>query len=508
MKIIAPETANLPSCQTYVDTLLADSTAASYVSLIATHPYSSGKSANLGYHAPQDHGKSFWETEWSQENSKGDTPDPGMTSAIDMAKHIHDHMVTTGMNAWSWWAIYIAADALRQHPVNPALIQPDATDGAPYMFKRGYALGNWSKFVRPGFQRIGATERPTGDVLDRGLPRRLPPSDHRHQHRLQRTVTQKIPPRRGLDRARLTPWVTSPGRRPRRGQELDRRHRGIHLRSAGESVVTFVNWDATTETPGLGRRRAAWTGHRDAGAIPPTGSTVRTPVVPSNGAQGGVTDFTDWNVTDRHWGTNHGRYGAIYAYPRPRERLNDERRRGHVRRACTSPGRSRRADYRRRRARLPRPARPSCRSPRSSSLCPGRRRDATSSCKSRPSTRRPPAEAAGRLRPGRGELLQFPGREADRGADHGVMTVITPLSRFHELVGDERGRSRRHPVAVHRHDRRPRRRRGLSDRRIDHRHQVPAVAWAVAIVELPSGGSAPRSPRDRTTPLSLIGLRR
>ena len=163
VKLMAPETATGSNCENYVNTLLADTTAAGYVSVIATHDYG----GNIGnYDKPHKAGKSFWETEWSQENAKGDTPDPGMTSALGMAQRMHADLVTSGMTAWSWWALYIDENGLTDnHRMNPAFIQPDASKGAPYMFKRGYAFGNWSKFVRPGFQRIGATEKPAAGVL-------------------------------------------------------------------------------------------------------------------------------------------------------------------------------------------------------------------------------------------------------------------------------------------------------------------------------------------------------
>ena len=76
------------------------------------------------------------------------------------------------------------------------------------MFKRGYALGNWSKFVRPGFQRIAATDKPTGVVLIEAY------RDATHiaviaVNTSSKPVTQKFI----LDGATfgtLTPWVTSP----------------------------------------------------------------------------------------------------------------------------------------------------------------------------------------------------------------------------------------------------------------------------------------------------------
>ncbi len=162
-KIIAPDVAGVANMDKYVTALLANSTAAANVPVMAAHGY---QGAFGGYTKPLQAGKSFWETEWSQENAKGDTPDPSMASALVMAQRMHSDLVTTGMNAWSWWAIYINADGLNDNTrLNPAFIQPDPTTGTETMFKRGYAFGNWSKFVRPGFKRLGATDSPNGGVL-------------------------------------------------------------------------------------------------------------------------------------------------------------------------------------------------------------------------------------------------------------------------------------------------------------------------------------------------------
>ena len=173
VKIITPDTASWPNVDSYVTPLLADSAAKNYLSVVATHPYQNGSAAiDLNYSKPRDNGKEFWETEWSQENSKGDTPDPTMKSAIDLMNHLHDHLTGANMNAWSWWAAYITANDLRNGDKpkirqNPALIQPihPDTDDPPVMFKRGYAFAHWSKFVRPGFLRLGATDHPNPGVL-------------------------------------------------------------------------------------------------------------------------------------------------------------------------------------------------------------------------------------------------------------------------------------------------------------------------------------------------------
>jgi glucuronoarabinoxylan endo-1,4-beta-xylanase len=250
VKLISPETANCPGCDPYVTAILADPMAASYVPVIAVHGYT-GNGA-LAYDKPQKAGKAFWQTEWSQENKNGDTPDPTMKSAIDMANHIHDYMVTTGVNAWNWWAIYHSADSLNDpQRMNPALIQPDlqpdASLSAPYMFKRGYALGNWAKFVRPGFVRIGATDRPVGGVLVEAY------RDATHLAIIAVNTTSGAVNQTfhlaGGTLGTVTPWVTSADD-PLVAKSPISATDQFTFDLPAMSVVTFVNWDATTETPG------------------------------------------------------------------------------------------------------------------------------------------------------------------------------------------------------------------------------------------------------------------
>src|SRR5204863_6990597 len=176
------------------------------VSVVAVHDYG----PNIGnYKKPQQAGKSFWETEWSQENKMGDTPDPTMASALVMAQRMHGDLVTSGVTAWSWWAIFITQDGLNDNSrLNPAVMQPDATMSAPYMFKRGYAFGNWSKFVRPGFQRLAASDNPNALVYTEAY------RDATHLaivaiNANKSTIKQKFIIK-GTTLDTLTPWVTSP----------------------------------------------------------------------------------------------------------------------------------------------------------------------------------------------------------------------------------------------------------------------------------------------------------
>ena len=197
--IVAPDSASWANLPSYADPLLADPTAKGYTSVIATHPYGNG---NLNYSAPRDNGKEFWETEVSQENASGDTPDPSMTSALTMALMVQDHLAIANMNAWHWWALTIGQSSLTDSQrMNPALMQ------AGVKFKRGYALGNYSKFVRPGFTRIDATAKPNADVSVTAFK----DATHLALVAINTSGSSRTQTFRVYNRAvtSMTPWITS-----------------------------------------------------------------------------------------------------------------------------------------------------------------------------------------------------------------------------------------------------------------------------------------------------------
>ena len=127
---------------------LNDSVTAAGVSIIAGHNYD-GASAAL-YPLGQNQGKHLWETEVST----FETFDPSMTNGLKWAKKINDWMTIANANAWHyWWLIDGNGD-------NEALLGPSGQTT-----KRLYVMGNYSKFVRPGYYRIGTSASPVGGVL-------------------------------------------------------------------------------------------------------------------------------------------------------------------------------------------------------------------------------------------------------------------------------------------------------------------------------------------------------
>jgi glucuronoarabinoxylan endo-1,4-beta-xylanase len=152
-KIIAPETQNWCDFKSYLDAILGDATVSSYVPIIATHEYGCSPSA---YPQIFTAGKEFWETEmydWASSNE-----DPGMTSALRTAKLMHDALTISNVNAWHFWWVYPCAAASCG---NGALWSQGTNSKST---KRLWVMGNYSRFVRPGFVRIGATVAPTTGV--------------------------------------------------------------------------------------------------------------------------------------------------------------------------------------------------------------------------------------------------------------------------------------------------------------------------------------------------------
>jgi glucuronoarabinoxylan endo-1,4-beta-xylanase len=142
-KIILPESQNWSSDSALWTPTLNNSNGAAAVAILANHNYVPNNQvgdltipAQIG--VP---GKGLWETEVAQ---IGGAYDGGMANAIYWAGRIHHFLTDAQANAWHyWWLIALNND-------NEGLTD---TNGIPG--KRMYALGQFSRFVRPDYYRIG-----------------------------------------------------------------------------------------------------------------------------------------------------------------------------------------------------------------------------------------------------------------------------------------------------------------------------------------------------------------
>jgi glucuronoarabinoxylan endo-1,4-beta-xylanase len=161
--IMMPESGNFSRLASLAGTTMDDPAAASYVGIIAWHDYDDAPST-INLYASQN--KLYWETEVSA----GITPggygfgpslcggcwDPSMADALMWAQIVDNRMAVANANAWHWFL------TIGPNNENEGLVQ---IDSPTVVSKRAYMLGNYSKFVRPGFRRIDATHIPQSGVL-------------------------------------------------------------------------------------------------------------------------------------------------------------------------------------------------------------------------------------------------------------------------------------------------------------------------------------------------------
>jgi O-glycosyl hydrolase len=143
-KLIMPESFQFIQAQAV--TALDDTSAEPHIGIIGGHLY--GASPAPYPLAVQD-GKDVWMTEHSI------TPSgslPAIADAIALAKEVNSSMVTGNYNAYVWWWVW-------NNPGdgdNIGLIDASTTSPTPTYF--GYALGQFSKFIQPGYVMVSSTE--------------------------------------------------------------------------------------------------------------------------------------------------------------------------------------------------------------------------------------------------------------------------------------------------------------------------------------------------------------
>jgi glucuronoarabinoxylan endo-1,4-beta-xylanase len=149
-KLIMPESFQFIQAQS--NTALNDPNAESLISIIGGHIY--GVSPAPYSLAKQD-GKDLWMTEHSLTPSGAQ---PTITDALLAAEEVHNSMVTGNYNAYVWWWIWDNPS----EGINYGLISSNTTSPTPTYY--GYAIGQFAKFIQPGYYRYQATANPATGV--------------------------------------------------------------------------------------------------------------------------------------------------------------------------------------------------------------------------------------------------------------------------------------------------------------------------------------------------------
>ncbi|PJJ84351.1 glycoside hydrolase [Mucilaginibacter auburnensis] len=123
-------------------------------------------------------GLSFWQSEYcilgdNDGEIKGNGRDLGMDAALYVAKVIHTDITVANATAWQWWL------AISPYDYKDGLIYIDKnkTDGNYYASKMLWVLGNYSRFIKPGYVRFDV--KPTTE-----LPEKVMLSAYKHNKQL------------------------------------------------------------------------------------------------------------------------------------------------------------------------------------------------------------------------------------------------------------------------------------------------------------------------------------
>jgi glucuronoarabinoxylan endo-1,4-beta-xylanase len=148
-KLMMPESETFDTA--FSDPALDDANAVGKISIIAGHLYGTSP---FNYAKAKDKGKEVWVTE---HYLTPPGPQPGITDALAVAGEIHRSMAVANYNAYLWW--WVANRYYNGKLTNYGLID---TSNTPTYY--GLALGQFSRFVRPGYLRVGATASPVSGV--------------------------------------------------------------------------------------------------------------------------------------------------------------------------------------------------------------------------------------------------------------------------------------------------------------------------------------------------------
>jgi glucuronoarabinoxylan endo-1,4-beta-xylanase len=153
VKIMAPETMNACGFTSYFNAIKNDSAAWNAVSIFASHEYGCGTLPSQPSIAAA--GKEYWETEVDTGRGNGDSTGDGIASALPMATTIHNDLTKANLNAWHIWWLYNASG-------NGGCLYDTSTK---VWTKRLWVLGNYARFVRPGYMRVSTSGTAPSGVL-------------------------------------------------------------------------------------------------------------------------------------------------------------------------------------------------------------------------------------------------------------------------------------------------------------------------------------------------------
>jgi glucuronoarabinoxylan endo-1,4-beta-xylanase len=151
VKFIAPDVCDPSNYGAYVSGIEADATANVQTDIFDYHGYGPCNTpANSSNPTPNDHTRSVWVTESGAANGEYD---PSISDALNTATNGYCALAEFDVSVWNqWWTI-----ASGSAPYNLMIIDVDSNHNLVSVPKRYFAIGNFSRYVRPGWSRIGVS---------------------------------------------------------------------------------------------------------------------------------------------------------------------------------------------------------------------------------------------------------------------------------------------------------------------------------------------------------------
>jgi O-glycosyl hydrolase len=152
----------------YTDPTLNDPCARANIGYIGGHLYGTEASGRLApYALAAQHGKPVWMTEWNLHEADGSGSNiwgnPGNQAVWN--ETLDDIMRTVHRSMEANWSAYIWWYGKRFYSfIGDGEAAYGTTAGAP--LKRGYAFSQYSKYVRPGYQRVAVTKSTKASPLE------------------------------------------------------------------------------------------------------------------------------------------------------------------------------------------------------------------------------------------------------------------------------------------------------------------------------------------------------
>jgi glucuronoarabinoxylan endo-1,4-beta-xylanase len=228
VKVMAPETMNVCGFTGFWNAIKADTTAWDTVDIFASHEYGCGTLPSQPTIAAA--GKEYWETEVDTGTGKGDSSGDGIASALPMATTLHNDMTKANLNAWHIWWLYNASG-------NGGCLY-DTTNNV--WTKRLWVLGNYARFVRPGYMRVSTSGTVPSGVYVSAYQN---PADGTLAVVAINTNTSASPLSlyvSGVVPCSITPWVTSAADNLASKSPITVSNARFSVTLDAQSVTTFV----------------------------------------------------------------------------------------------------------------------------------------------------------------------------------------------------------------------------------------------------------------------------